>query len=85
VIYLIEANPAEKKLKKADFGDHEEHDGFARTIGWISREELAKPATIQFKLNWRMKCKSLFEKLTDIESKFKFKNNMFKNKKDVSA
>lgn len=81
VIYLVEANAEEKKLKKNDFGDREEHDGFPRTIGWMAREELAKPAIVQFKMNWRMKCKSLFEKLTDIETHFKFKNNMFKNKK----
>jgi hypothetical protein len=84
VIYLVEASSAEKKLKKIDFGDREDHDGFARTIGWISREELSKPATVQFKINWRIKCKSLFDKLMDIESQFKFKNNMFKNKKDKS-
>lgn len=84
VIYLVEASPAEKKLKKSDFGDREDHDGFARTIGWISREELSKPASVQFKMNWRMKCKSLFDKLTDIENQFKFKNNMFKNKQNES-
>ena len=77
VIYIIEANASEKKLKKNDFGDREGHDGFARTIGWISLEELTNSATIQYKMNWRMKCKALFVKLTDIEKHFKFKNNMF--------
>ena len=78
VIFIIEANVSEKKLKKEDFGDREIHDNFARTIGWISREELTKPATVQHKLNWRLKSKSLFDKLIEIDKQLKLKPNIFK-------
>jgi ADP-ribose pyrophosphatase YjhB (NUDIX family) len=80
VIYIIEANADEKKLKKDDFGDREEHDGFERTIGWIARKEIAKPTIVKFKLNWRMISKSLFDKLAEIEGQFKFKKSLFKKK-----
>ena len=78
VVYLVEATENEQKLKKEDFGTKEIHDGFDRTIGWISREELCKPNVIKFKLNWRLKSKALFDKLSDIENKLKYKKNLFK-------
>jgi 8-oxo-dGTP pyrophosphatase MutT (NUDIX family) len=84
LIYLIEASDKEKKLKRSDFGDREEHDGYDRVIGWISREELAKPATIH-KLNWRMRSKALFEKLADIEKNSKLKKNLFGNKSKTDS
>lgn len=79
VIYLVEASVNEKKLKRNDFGDEESHTKASRTIGWISREELTKPATIQSKMNWRLKTKVLFEKLNDIEKNSKFKKKIFKS------
>jgi hypothetical protein len=79
VIFILSANSAEKVLKKKDFGEYEEHDNIKRTIGWISREELCKSENIQFRMNWRMKSKALFDKLLDIENKFKYKINLFKN------
>lgn len=79
VIFILNANSTEKILKKKDFGEYEEHDDIKRTIGWISREQLCKSENIQFKMNWRMKSKTLFDKLLDIENKFKYKVNLFKN------
>ncbi len=78
VIFLVEATPTEQKLEKEKFGDTELHDNFPRTIGWISRENLMKPEITKFKMNWRMKSSTLFEKLKGIESNFKFNNSMFK-------
>lgn len=78
VIYIVEASNKEKHLTKADFGDAETHDNLPRTIAWVSRDELVMPATIKFKLNWRMKSRSLMDKLAEIEKQFKLKNNMFK-------
>lgn len=77
LIFIVEATKEEKKLKKDDFGDREIHDDFPRTIGWIRRDALTKSTVIQFKMNWRMKSKSLFDKLKDIENQFKFKKKMF--------
>lgn len=77
LIFIVEATKKEKKLKKEDFGDREIHDDFPRTIGWIRRDALTKSTVIQFKMNWRMKSKSLFDKLTDIDNQFKFKKKMF--------
>jgi hypothetical protein len=80
VIYLVEATNTEKKLKKSDFGDMEEHDAFPRTIGWISRDVLIKPQNVQYKLNWRLKSKALFDQLIEIEKTVKYKKKIFKGK-----
>jgi 8-oxo-dGTP pyrophosphatase MutT (NUDIX family) len=77
IIFLIEANEEESKLTKQDFGDREIYEGYNRTIGWLSKEELVKEQTIKYKLNWRMKSKSLFEKLKEIENSYKFKKKFF--------
>lgn len=79
VIYIVEASDSEKKLRKKDFGDREEHDDFPRTIGWLSREELTKPAVITCKMNWRIRTKTLFDKLSTIEKSFKFSKKLFKS------
>jgi len=78
VVYIVEATVQEKKLKKTDFGEMEEHDAFPRTIGWIARDALMKPQTIQYKMNWRLKSKELFDKLIDIEKDGMFKKKIFK-------
>lgn len=77
VIFLVEATKYEMKLRKDDFGDKELHDNFPRTIGWISRHDIVNPEIIKFKMNWRMKSKSLFDKLLDIENQFKLKKKLF--------
>ena len=44
IVYIIEATKYEQELKSKDFGNTEEHDGFDRTIKWISLEKfLNKP------------------------------------------
>lgn len=80
VIYMVEAIDDERKLKKADFGDMEEHDGFPRTIGWIARDVLMKPHNIKYKMNWRLKSKQLFDQLIEIEKNVKYKKKIFKSK-----
>lgn len=80
VVFIVEANKNEMTFTKDDFGDYEFHDGFSRTIGWILREDLVKSSIIQFKLNWRLRNKTLFSKLFEIESNFKFKQKLFKQK-----
>ena len=80
VIYIVEATDIEKKLKKVDFGDMEYHDAFPRTIGWIARDALMKPHNIQYKMNWRMKSKELFNQLIEIEKNVKYKKKLFKQK-----
>jgi len=80
VIYMVEAIDDERKLKKADFGDMEEHDGFPRTIGWIARDVLMKPHNIKYKMNWRLKSKQLFDQLIEIEKNVKYKKKIFKTK-----
>src|SRR5207237_859704 len=57
-VHLVEANENEKVLTKEDFGDNETHCDISRTIGWVSREDLANPAIFRHKLNWRLRSKS---------------------------
>lgn len=85
VIYIVEATNNEKQLKKADFGDMENHDEISRTIGWIARDELMKPNNIRYKMNWRLKSKELFNQLIEIEKNVRYKRNLFarKSQKDV--
>ena len=86
LVHLIEANVAEKNLTKDDFGNCETFTNTMRTVGWISHEELTKTATIQHKMNWRLKSKSLMSKLIDVENQMKFKNNnLFKNLNPVKT
>lgn len=77
VIFLLEANDAEKRLKKGDFGDREIHDNIPRSIEWISRDKLIRPENIKHKMNWRIKSKTLFDKLQSVESNFKFGKKLF--------
>jgi hypothetical protein len=86
LIHLIEANLVERNLTKDDFGNCETFTNTPRTMGWLSHEELTKTATIQHKMNWRLKSKSLMSKLIDVENQMKFKNkNLFKNLNPVKT
>lgn len=78
LLFILEATQNECKLNKNDFGDHEINNGTVRDIGWLSREDLNIPATIKFRLNWRLRSKTLFTTLHDIENKFKYKQKLFK-------
>lgn len=73
IVYIVEATEHEQELKSKDFGDTEEHDGFKRTIKWISLDEFLKSEIIKYKLNFRLKNKKLFDILNEIK---KEKNNV---------
>ena len=68
IIYFIEATDNEKQLKKEDFN---------KSIGWITRENLCCSSAIKYKINYRLKTKLFFDKLIEIEKKYKYKKNMF--------
>lgn len=77
VVFIVEADKNEKKLTKDDFGDKELYDDFKRTIGWFLKNDIIKSSIIQFKMNWRIRNKDLFDKLNIIEHKFKYKKKIF--------
>lgn len=81
IIFIVEANAEEKKLKKEDFGKMELHDNLSRTIGWLDKEILLNSFIIKYKMNPRIKYKTLFDKLAIIDSQYKYKKNMFKKSK----
>ena len=59
VVYIIEANDDEVKLKSSDFGNKELHDDIFRTISWVPLEKFLLPEVVKYKLNWRLKNKLL--------------------------
>jgi hypothetical protein len=79
VIFLLEASDKEKRLTKDEFGEYEIHDQIQRTIGWIDLKEFSKSSVVKFKLNWRLRNKSLFDKLSDIEKRFVTNKKIFKS------
>jgi len=74
VIFIVEADCREKKLKKTDFSTI----GSSK-IGWIQREQLKNPAVLNFKVNQRIRSKTLLTRLSEIENGFKFKKSMFRS------
>lgn len=76
VVYIIKATEDESILKSADFGDKEIHDNISRKIKWISLSKFLSPDVIKYKLNFRLKSKTLFTKLKDIDVSEKMKINM---------
>ncbi len=79
MVFILEANDNETKLVKEDFGSKEHRNNTLRTIGWINRSELIKPAVVRFKLNQRIKSKTMFDKLYIIESNLKISCKLFKS------
>lgn len=79
LVFIIEADNNEMKLVKEDFGFSDHGDNKYRTIGWINRSELAKSSVIHFKLNQRIKSKTLFDKLYNIESNFRISCKLFRS------
>lgn len=76
-LYIVEADQNEADLKKNDFGEEEKYNNKNRTIGWIKRDELSMPHIIKYKLNWRLRSKTLFEYLKETEHNMKFKKKLF--------
>jgi hypothetical protein len=74
VVFIVEADCKEKKLKKTDFPTI----GSSK-IGWIQREQLKNPAVLNFKVNQRIRSKTLLTRLSEIENGFKFKKSMFRS------
>jgi len=73
-LHIIEATEKETMLTKADF--KEKH--IRRTIGWIAREDIARPATIRYRINLRLRSKALFDYLKEIERNMKYSTNLFR-------
>ena len=67
VIFFIEATEKQKKLKKKDFGPKEIHDDIFRTINWISHSHFTEKNIINYKINFRLKNKHVFEMLNCIK------------------
>ena len=67
IVFLIEANDDECKLKSSDFGKIEIHDNIPRKIEWISLKNFLTSDVIKCKLNFRLKNKNLFDKLLVIK------------------
>lgn len=76
VVYVTKATKDEEKLTSSDFGDKEEHDNFYRKIKWIPVDTFLMKDIIQHKLNFRLKNKSLFDKLKEIKNDKKLDFNM---------
>lgn len=77
VVYVIKATKKEEALDSDDFGDKEIHDDINRTIKWISLDTFLKKEVIQYKLNWRLKNKALFDILKNIKKDKKNDVNLF--------
>lgn len=77
VIFLVEANEKEEKLKSADFGSKEIHDDIKRTIKWIKYNDLALNEIINTKLNFRLKNRDLYAKIKSIVTDKKNSISMF--------
>lgn len=78
VVFIIEANLEEKKLKQEQFGETEIHDNVERKVKWVTLSDLLQPSVIKHKLNWRLKSSKLFSKLHEINNNKKLSVSMFK-------
>ena len=84
VIFIIPATTKEEKLKSSHFGKKEIHDDIKRTISWISLSSFLLPEVIQHKLNWRLKHKTLFTALKNINSENALSKNIFSDSSSQS-
>lgn len=78
VVFIIEANFEEEKLKQEQFGETEIHDNIERKVKWVTLGDLLQPSVIKHKLNWRLKSSKLFAKLHEINNNKKLSVSMFK-------
>jgi hypothetical protein len=77
VVYFLECTNEESKFKTIDFGNKEIHDDVFRTIKWIPLDIFLLKEVIQFKLNFRLKNKKIFDMLKYIKSNHIFTKNLF--------
>lgn len=77
VVYVICANEREEQLNSDDFGDIEIHDNISRKVKWIPLDVFLAKEVIQYKLNWRLKNKTLFDILKNIKNDKKNSINLF--------
>lgn len=75
-LHIIEANEKETMLSKEDFREDVKH--IRRTIGWIAREDMARPSTIRYRINFRLRNKALFDYLKEIEKNMKYSTSLFR-------
>jgi hypothetical protein len=84
IIYLVEL---EDKIDPKLFGTKEYHDNIDRTVEWISYARYREPEFVKTKLNFRLKFKALFEKLTHVYknafNKPVIENNFIKNDENL--
>ena len=66
ILFITMATHNEAILEKSHFGDKEFFDDIIRTINWIPLKTFMDPIVIKHKLNFRIKNKSLFSKLKEI-------------------
>ncbi len=67
IVYMINANDEESKLKMEDFGDKEIHDDMPRKIKWIPADVLLNKNIFKHKLAHRLKHKYFLDMITNIE------------------
>lgn len=77
VIYIIEANEDEAKLKSSDFGDKENHDNIKRKIKWFPVDKISTAEMFKEKLNWRIKNRKIFDLLSTIKKQHKVTIDLF--------
>lgn len=82
VVYIIKANDEEEKLVSSDFGDKEMHDDVFRKVKWVPAEIFLSPDVIKHKLNFRLKTKTLFNKIKEIINDKKLDGNMLSDNSD---
>lgn len=68
VLFVIEATEQEAHLTSDDFGPRELHDDFERTIRWVPLTEFLSPETIRDRLNFRLKNRPLFDKVSGLQA-----------------